>query len=186
VKLLTSILVLAASSCALFQPPAATPPLPWPKLEASDFGAMRNVSKCGEVWFGGGLTADDVKLAQRRGVKSILDLSFSGEDLGFDLGRMCADLGIALYDPNLIAPDALTDRNADIALDLFRDPARKPLLVACSSGSNGAMYFALWRALDHDMPLEEALEEARRSGMRPGPLETYVQGQAERLTPRGE
>ena len=184
--MLASILLLAASSCALFQPPAATPPPPWPKLEASNFGAMRNVSKCGAVWFGGGLTSDDVKLAQRRGVKSILDLSFSGEDLGFDLGRMCADLGIALYDPNLIAPDALTDRNADVALDLFRDPARKPLLVACSSGSNGAAYFALWRALDHGMPLEDALEEARRSGMRPGPLEAYVRGQVERLMPVGE
>ena len=175
------LIPLAAASCALFQPPVAAPPPSWPELEASTFGAMRNVSKCERIWFGGALTNEDVELARRRGVQSILDLSFSDEELGFDLGQACSEHGLALYHPNLLGPEDLTDRNAEVALDLLRDPARQPLLVVCSSGSNGAAFFALWRTLDHGMPLAEALEEARRSGMRPGPLEAYVREQAERL-----
>jgi len=184
VRSLAWALLLVLAGCELFQPPAAIPLPPWPELEASDFGAMRNVSKCGDVWFGGGITEEDVELAYRRGVKSVLDLSFPHEDPGFDLGRECSDLGINLYDPNLLAPDALTDRNAEIALDLFRDPERHPLLVVCGSGSNGAMFFALLRVLDHQMPLAEAQEEALRAGMRPGKLGVYLAEQVEKLSPK--
>lgn len=176
------LLLLLSSSCELFQPPAAIPPPAWVELEAAYFGDLRNVSKCGDVWFGGGVTGGDVELAYRRGVQSVLDLSFPDEEADFDLRRACFDHGIDLYDPGLLGPDTLTDRNADEALDLFRDAGRHPLLVVCGTGSNGATFFALWRALDHQMPIEEAIEEARRAGMRPGPLELYVRAQFERLS----
>ncbi len=179
---LAGLLLLVTVGCALFQPPAAIPPAPWAELEAAHFGGLRNVSKCGKVWFGGGATEGDVELAYRRGVRSVLDLGFPGEEPDFDLRRACLDHGIDLYDPGLLGPDALTDRNADEALDLFRDPERHPLLLVCGTASNGATFFALWRALDHQMPLEDALEEARRAGMRPGPLEAYVRAQFERLS----
>ena len=176
------ILVLVTAGCALFRPPAATPTPPWPALEASNFGAMHNVSKCGEVWFGGGITAEDVELAQRRGVKSLVDLSFPDEDPGFDLGRECSDKKITYYNFQLLSPDALTDKNAEDALYLFRDTEQHPLLVVCGSGSNGAMFFALWRVLDHQMPFDDAREEALRVGMQPGPIAAYLKEQAERLS----
>ena len=183
---LACVLLGVTAGCELFQPSPATAPPSWLELEASDFGSMHNVSKCGEVWFGGGITAEDVELAYRRGVESILGLGFPDEDPGFDLGRACADRSINLYDPKLLGPDDLTDQDADFALNLFRDPKRRPLLVVCGTGSNGATFFALWRALDHKMPLDEALEEARRAGMQLGPLETYVREQVERLSPKEE
>ncbi len=193
-RLIPGLLLLILAGCELFQPPAAPPKPPWPELRASDFGAMRNVSKCGDVWLGGGVTLEDVELAYRRGVKSILDLSFPGEGPDFDLGRACSEQDkeknqepeINHYEAGLLGPDALTDRNADFALDLFRDQEQRPLLVVCGSGSNSATFFALWRVLDHEMPLEEALEEARRAGMRPGPLAAYVEGQVARLREKEE
>ncbi|MCH2105598.1 MAG: hypothetical protein MK291_03025 [Planctomycetes bacterium] len=181
-RALAALLVLCASSCELFQPPAATPPSPWAELEAAQFGGLRNVSKCGAVWFGGGITGPDVELAYRRGVRNILDLGFPDEEPDFDLGRACFEHGIDLYDLGLLGAEALTDRNADEALDLFRDEDHHPLLVVCGTGSNSATFFALWRALDHQMPLEEAIEEARRAGMRPGPLEAFIRAQHERIS----
>ncbi len=183
-RALALLLLLVTSSCELFQPPAAIPPTPWAELEAANFGGLRNVSKCGEVWFGGGVSEGDVELAYRRGVKSVLDLSFPDEEPDFDIRRTCFDYGIALYDSDLLGADVLSDRNADEALDLFRDTEHHPLLVVCGTASNGATFFALWRALDHEMPLEDAIEEARRAGMRPGPLESYVRAQFERLSPK--
>ena len=182
VRTLAVLLLLLPSSCALFQPPAAILPPSWVELEAAHFGDLRNVSKCGDVWFGGGVTEEDVELAYRRGVQSILDLSFPEEEPDFDLRRACADNGIALYDLDLLRAEVLSDRNANEALDLFRDTEHHPLLVVCGTASNGAAFFALWRALDHEVPFDEALEEARRAGMRPGPLETYVRAQFERLS----
>ena len=65
---------------------------------------------------------------------------------------------------------------------LFRDTEQHPLLVVCGSGSNGAMFFALWRVLDHQMPFDDAREEALRVGMQPGPIAAYLKEQAERLS----
>jgi len=184
VRALAGFLLLVTASCELFQPPAAMPPPPWEELEQSHFGELRNVSKHRGIWLGGGVTEGDIELAYRRGVRSVLDLSFPKENPGFDLRQACFDHGIDCYDPDLLGPDALTDRNADEALDLFRDTEHHPLLVVCGTGSNGATFFAVWRALDHEMPIEEAIEEARRAGMRPGPLEAYIRNQFVRLSPK--
>ena len=182
VRALAALLLLSATSCELFQPPAVAPPPSWAELETAQFGGLRNVSKCGEVWFGGGITAPDVELAYRRGVRNILHLGFPGEEPDFDLGRACFDYRIDLYDLGLLGAEALTDRNADEALDLLRSDERRPLLVVCGTGSNSATFFALWRALDHEMPLEEAIDEARRAGMRPGALEAFIREQHARLS----
>ena len=166
------------AGCELFRPPPAIVDPEWPQLETSDFGEMQNVSMSGGLWFGGGVTESDVKLAFRRGVKNILDLSFDGDEVGFDLKEACASYGIELIDAGLVDAESLGGDERASVLEIFRDRERHPLLVVCETGSTSAAYFALWRILDHEMPIDVALDEARRAGMRPGTLEEYVRSQA--------
>ena len=178
VKRLALLGVSLLAGCELFRPPPAILEPEWPQLETSDFGEMQNVSMSGGLWFGGGVTEGDVKLAFRRGVKHILDLSFDGDEVGFDLKEACASNGIELIDAGLVDAESLGGDERALVLEVFRDRERHPLLVVCEAGSTSAAYFALWRILDHEMPIDVALDEARRAGMRPGTLEEYVRAQA--------
>jgi len=46
--------------------------------------------------------------------------------------------------------------------------AEKPVLIHCATGNHvGGLWFA-YRLLEQDIPLEQALSEARKIGMRPG------------------
>ena len=127
------------------------------------------------------MTEPDIELAFRRGVKRVLDLSFQADEFNFDLKLACESHGIELIDAGLNDAESLSGADADLTLEIFRDVDSRPLLVLCEAGSNSAAFFALWRVLDHEMPLDLALDEARRAGMRPGVLEGYVLAQHERL-----
>jgi hypothetical protein len=181
VKRVALLAFALSTGCELFQPPPALPAPEWSALEVSNFGAMENVSMSERLWFGGGVTEPDIELAFRRGVKRVLDLSFQGDDLGFDLVEACDSYGIELVEAGLSDAESLSGDDADLALGVFRDTESRPLLVLCEAGSNSAAFFGLWRSLDHEMPLELALDEARRAGMRPGVLEEYVLAQHARL-----
>ena len=179
------IALLALSLCAgceLFQPPPALPAPQWSALEASNFGTMENVSMSERLWFGGGAAEGDIELAFRRGVKRVLDLRFQADELGFDLVEACDAYGIELVAAGLKDAESLSGEDADLVLGVFRDIERRPLLVLCEAGSNSAAFFGLWRSLDHEMPLELALDEARKVGMRPGVLEGFVRAQHARLS----
>ena len=56
----------------------------------------------------------------------------------------------------------------------LRRPERGPVLVFCPDGSRAAMMFAIWRALDEGIGVDDAIVEARRSGMKPGAQESFV------------
>jgi hypothetical protein len=58
----------------------------------------------------------------------------------------------------------------------------EPLLMYCGTGRRCAAFLAIHRAADLDVPLDEAIAEARRAGMRPED-EAFVQAQVERLRP---
>jgi len=178
---LAYLALFAAAGCELFQPPPAVSVPEWSELELSHFGEMQNVSMIERLWFGGGVTEADIELAFRRGVKRVLDLSFQADELDFDLKLACDSYGIELVDADLGDGESLSGEDADLTLEIFRDTDSRPLLVLCEAGSNSAAFFALWRVLDHEMPLDLALDEARRAGMRPGVLEEYVISQHARL-----
>ncbi len=166
-KKLACVVLIAATGCALFKPPPAPSAPGWPALEASNFGAMENVSMCERLWFGGGVTEGDIDLAFRRGVKHVLDLSFKADELAFDLKLICDSHEIELIDARLGDAESLSAEDADLALQTFRDLDRRPLLVLCEAGSNSATFFSLGRALDLELPLERTLDPSLLEGILP-------------------
>ena len=74
----------------------------------------------------------------------------------------------------------------DQVIDLLGETPRPRTLLFCRDGSVSAMLFAIHRRVNEDMPLGQAIAEARRSGMRTGAeSEAFVRDHVLRLETRG-
>ncbi len=139
----------------------------------STLGSMSNVSEIDGVWIGSRPSPADLDLARRRGIGVAIDLSPPGDDAGFDLPAACATRRIAYLRLD-VKKTGVPDETVDRVLAELRRADRGPVLVFCSDGSRAAMMFAIWRALDGGIGVDEAIVEARRSGMKPGVQESFV------------
>lgn len=152
-----------------------------PSMRTADLGQLRSVSVSGTVWIGGYPTLDDLDLAHRRGIKAAIDLSAPDEAPGYDVVGACGKLGIEYVAMNVESRSRIAEEHVDRVLDELRRRAREPMLLFCGDSSRAAMLFAIHRAVDNGLPLEQALVEARRAGMKPGHPEVFVRSQVLRI-----
>ncbi len=181
--LLASLMGGACRSAPEKEPPAVAP------LESSELGTMHNVSVSDGLWFGGQPTTEDLDLARRRGIQRIIAVHMPGELGDLDLEGICQSLGFTDCVSIEIPEDqAIPSQAVDQVIDLLGETPRPRTLLFCRDGSVSAMLFAIHRSVNEDMPLEQAIAEALRSGMRTGAKsETFVRDQVLRLgTPGGE
>jgi len=175
---LLALLLAFAAGCRSSD--SAPPRASYPALESSSFGTMRNVSVADQIWFGGSPGEGDLELAQRRGVHAVIDLSSPEEVCPIDVAAVCGALGLAYEKPVIASSDPLDDELVDQVLELLEREDGEPILMFCGSGSRCATLLAIHRASRIGVPLEEALIEARRAGMRPQD-ELFVREQVQRL-----
>ena len=180
--------VLAALSLACASSSGGDVPATYPPLEASDFGSMNNVSVAGPLWIGSMPTAEDLELAQRRGIEKVIDLSVPSEPRTVDVPSECRMLGLEYATAGLVDEDLLTTEAVDLFLAELDGEKLPPTLMFCGTGSRCAMFLAIYRATRLDVPLEDALVEARRAGMEAGAPTAFVRSEVERLlgTAEGE
>jgi len=153
-----------------------------PLLPAPTLGSMRNVSQHESVWIGSHPSLEDLALAGRRGIARTIDVSLPEERPGFDVGAACEELGID-YVQVLPGSSAIPDDGAvDRALRELRRSESEPVLLFSGSGDRAAMLLAVWRALDGGIDVDTAIDEARRSGMKPGAPVEFVRTQVARLS----
>ncbi len=171
----------ACHSVSEVMPPEFAP------LESSELGTMHNVSVSDDLWFGGQPTSDDLDLARRRGIQRIIAVFMPGELGDLDLEGTCEALGFEeCISIEIPAGQAIAAEAVDQVIDLLGEPDRPRTLLFCRDGSVSAMLFAIHRRVNEDMPLEQAIAEARRSGMRTGAeSEAFVRNQVLRLGTRG-
>lgn len=163
--ILSSLSFLAASGCRatnVEDPVAAYPP-----VESASLGTMRNVSVSGVIWFGGAPSEADFELAQRRGVKTVIDLSTPAEQIPVDAAEVCARLGMEYHHPAVPSDAEPGGELVDLVIGMLARDKHEPKLLFCESGSRCAMFLAIFRATEVGVPLEAALVEARRACMRP-------------------
>jgi protein tyrosine phosphatase (PTP) superfamily phosphohydrolase (DUF442 family) len=155
-----------------------------PPVRPAEFGSMHNVSVSGSAWIGSRPGVRDIDLAARRGVVAAIDLAGSRSAASRDLASACARCGIEYVPIELGAEDKshaeIADSEVDRVLDELRRHAGKPLLLFCTHGDRATMLFAIHRVVDEDVPLEQALLDARRAGMKAGRPEAFVREQAAR------
>lgn len=154
----------------------------YPQIVASSFGDMRNVSVSGSIWFGTAPSVSDLELASRRGITRVIDLSAPTEKSKCDVGPVCGSLQIEYFMAAMNPKDLTSDHCVDLVLDWLSEETGEPTLMFCGSGSRCATYLAIYRSTVLNVPLEDALVEARRAGMKPGAPEDFVRAQYERLT----
>ena len=187
--LLTAL--LAAAGCHTAPDTVATREYGGPRVLASDLGAMHNVSVADAVWIGSFPTPADLDLAHRRGIETVIDLSLVEEGRGYDVAGTCAKLGLAYVRVSVecartggfgVETVFVPDTSVDLVLSELRRANARPVLMFCANGTRAAMLFAIWRAVEGGVPLEDALVEGRRAGMKPGAPEDFVLRQVARLS----
>lgn len=176
---LAAVLGAACRSAGSSGPVASYPP-----LESSSFGSMNNVSMSGPlsgaIWFGSTPSEGDMELVRRRGVKLVIDLSTAEEYAGPAAREACERYGIVYRSANMPSFASPSDEQVDFVLEALAQEGSAPLLLFCGTGGRCAMFVAMYRNLRMGVPLDEALAEARRAGMRPED-EDFVRAQIERI-----
>lgn len=148
-------------------------------LQTADLGGMSNVSVCDNLWMGCLADAKDIGIAGRRGIATVIDLRSETDQ--FDIASSCEEEEIE-YLRLVLDPDAPDPEVLDFALSVLLDADREgqSVLLLSDNGARSAMLFAVHRVIHDNVELELALEEARRSGMKPG-AEPVVRQQVRRL-----
>ena len=150
----------------------------WAPVVEARMGTMEICSYSEELWFGSTPSAADLELAQRRGFRRVIDL---GCRAGADLAAVAAELGMAWEVIPVLAGDQLHDAQVDHVLELLRTKSEARTLMVCDDGGASAALFAIHRVVQAGMSLDEALVEARRSGLRWVPGARDVRAQVDRL-----
>ena len=88
--------------------------------------------------------------------------------LPFDEAAVCADLGLDYFWQRVKWSDMSTADYDRVLAELERPNTGKTLLH-CANGNRTAVFVALERILEAGVPYEEALADARATGMRPSP-----------------
>jgi protein tyrosine phosphatase (PTP) superfamily phosphohydrolase (DUF442 family) len=179
-RFLVALLGLAVSGCSS-TPEGRTAP-DWPELRAAELGSMHNVSVSNGLWIGGSPTEKDLDLAYRRGVRRVISLCTREEGLDYDLREVGARLGLEVHEVGPRDSDLLGEVCVDRSLALLGEGAGVKTLMFCQDGSRCAAIFAIHRVIQAGMPLEDALFEARRAGLRPADVDK-VKRHVERLGP---
>lgn len=147
----------------------------WAPLLAEEMGSMSTVAYAEPLWFGSAPGGDDLRLARRRGVERVIAL---GEGAGGDLRGVAEEVGLTWLSLP-VAAEEVGDARVDEVLALLRAPERT--LMFCGDGRASAALFAIHRAAQVGLPLEAALEEARRAGLDPDLGPELVRRQVLRL-----
>lgn len=177
-----------ASACGTTQSQGTS--ASYPPIETADLGEMRNVSTMGSIWFGAMPGQEDLELASRRGVERVIDLSTSEERGEYSIATACSRLELKYCSAAIRAQGPPSDESVDFVMELLAEacPARDAesgndvrTLMVDGSGGRCASFIAIYRVLWLDVPLEEALVEARRAGMKPGASEDFVRAQVTRI-----
>ena len=153
----------------------------YPPITASTFGEMRNVSVSGPLWFGGTPCVGDLELAKRRGIERVIDLCAANEALAWAVGGTCESLDMEYLAAHVGSTAEVTDETVDLVLGWLSTEPAVPTLMFDASGGRCASLVAIHRVVALGVPVEEALVEARRAGMKPGEPEDFVRRQVARL-----
>ncbi len=159
---LVPIAVIAMSGCtrSLHQADFA------PANPVVDWTGVKNLSRDGEVYFGGRPTADAIEAAQEKGIKVVINLLSDREVtvMDFDERAIVERLGIE-YVAIPITPKSFGPPDAEILREvLSKTPG--PVLIHCKSSNRVGALWAMYLHRHRGVPLDDAIKLGRRAGLR--------------------
>jgi len=133
-------------------------------VEPRRFGSVDRLHAFDGIYFASQPGPEDLRAAKEAGLATVVDLRHPHE-AGFDEADVAAEVGLAYVAVPWNGPDELTDDVFDRARERLRS-AERPILVHCGSANRVGAIWLAHRVIDYDVPVEQALEEARRIGLR--------------------
>ncbi|MFT5477777.1 MAG: hypothetical protein ACI8Y8_003130 [Planctomycetota bacterium] len=136
-----------------------------PAIESGNLGGTRNVHRSGDIWFSGQFGAEDIAVFKAQGIVRVINARPAAE-LAFDEQKLLEEAGLEYVSVPFSSPDTLTDAVFDRIRALLGSEDAGPTLFHCGSANRVGGAWLPYRVLDQDVPLEQALSEARTIGMR--------------------
>ncbi len=176
-----SCLIAAGSASAQEQKPKSEPK-PLPVLEACKLGEVDRIHRLDKVFLAGQPTAEDFKLAKtQEGLKFVINLRTT-EELEYDEAATLKGLGVEYLHLPVQSPAALNDATFDKARKVLADKKNHPVMLHCASANRVGAVWLAYRVLDDKVPLEKALDEAKKVGLRSPDLEAKAKDYIARKT----
>lgn len=181
--LLIALLAAAATSgpaTAEDQPAEHKPPLAAEKLEPYECGSVTRLHTLGGVFLASQPAAEDFKMAQAGGIKTVINLRKPSET-DWNEQEFIKELGLDYHNVPFQTPDELTDEVFDEVRGLLAQDESKPILLHCSSANRVGAVWLAHRVLDGGLSYEDALAEAKTVGLKLPAYETkakdYIESQ---------
>ena len=146
--------------------PAATTHDHAQKLRSDSLGSTNNVHRAGTIIMGGQPSADDLTLAQKAGVGTVITLRSHGE-ISWDEKEIVERLGMKFIDLGFRVPEDLTDevfKKSRRALTHANE--KNGVLIHCASANRVGALWLVFRVLDGKQSIEDAKKEAATVGLK--------------------
>lgn len=143
---------------------------PPPKLEACKIGKASPAHRLGKLYLAGQPQVEDFQIAKEQGIKTVLNLR-KKEELTWDEEAAIKKMGLNYINLPFQSPAELKDDVFEQARKVLSDKERQPVLLHCASANRVGAIWLAHRVLDDNVPYDQALEEARKVGLKAPPLE---------------
>jgi len=141
------------------------PSPPTPTVEPYTCGTVQRIHTLDGVFLASQPQPADLEQAKAGGIRTVVSLRHADE-LDWDEAALVARLGMEHASIPFRTPDELTDDVFDRVRALLNDPAKRPLLLHCSSANRVGAVWLAHRVLDGGLSIQAAVAEARRVGLK--------------------
>ncbi|MFT4542990.1 MAG: protein tyrosine phosphatase (PTP) superfamily phosphohydrolase (DUF442 family) [Planctomycetota bacterium] len=158
------------------------------RLRSDRFGSMCNVASWNRIWTGGRPSIEDLDLAERRGIRHLVDLRLHTEVKSdgpgasrLDVLEVCTEFGLVCTFAPLgeFGDDLISDEAVDAALRALSQDV--PTLVICEDGTRGALLLAIHNVLEEGISIQQACDAAYKVGVTKPEHAAFLRKQVERL-----
>ena len=134
------------------------------KVQAGSLGSTKNVHQCGNLFFAGQFTPEDVPEIKREKIDRVINLRTDGE-IEWNEQSVVQDAGLSYESVPFQSPDSLTDDVFDKVRQLLKDDSTKTLFHCGSANRVGGVWLP-YRVLDEGVAVETAIAEAKKIGLK--------------------
>ncbi len=149
-------------------------------------GDIERIHRMGPYYLASQPGASDFKQLKDRGIKTVINLRPHDETPDLNEADVVEGLGFTYYNVPIPGADGLNASSIHRVRQLLKT-AERPVLLHCSSANRAGSVWLPYRVLDHGVPLEKAVDEAKTIGLRSSALEkkarSYVKQQKNERSP---
>ena len=139
---------------------------------------IRNPSQDRYLYISGAVTGETLEQLRDEGVQTVIDLRMDDQKRPEDVPTI---KGLGLKYVSLpMQSSGMTDAQAEAFLAAMKENGQGKVLLQCGSANRSGAMYGLYIGATHDCTIEEAMEYARRGGLRSDDLAADIQAYLEK------